>query len=167
MYPNEYSQKFHYYPFAIKLNRCVGSCNTIDDLSNKLCVLNKTEDLNLSVFNMTTGLNELKTLTKHISFECKCKFDGRKCNSDQWLNNDKCWCECEKRHVCKKDYGLNPAKCSCEYFANIMDDSAITCGETIESYSEETKTIPTKFNEKKATCKTQKFLYFTCIFNNY
>ena len=34
---------------------------------------------------MITGINELKTLTKHISCECKCKFDGRKCNSN------KCW----------------------------------------------------------------------------
>ena len=26
--PNEYSQKFHYYPLAVKLDRCVGSYNT-------------------------------------------------------------------------------------------------------------------------------------------
>ena len=38
---------------------------------------------------MITEINESKTLTKHISYECKCKF-GRKCNSDQWWNNDKC-----------------------------------------------------------------------------
>ena len=24
LHPNEYSREFHYYPFAIKLNRCVG-----------------------------------------------------------------------------------------------------------------------------------------------
>ena len=28
LHPNEYSQEFHYYPFAVKLDRCVGSCNT-------------------------------------------------------------------------------------------------------------------------------------------
>ena len=44
--------EFHYYPSAFKLDRFVGSSNTLNDLSNKLCVLNKTEDLNLSVFNM-------------------------------------------------------------------------------------------------------------------
>ena len=37
-----------------------------------------------------------------------------------------------------------------------MGDSAITCDEIIESY-DETKTIPTNFNEEKTTCKTQKF----------
>ena len=37
---------------------------------------------------MITGINEWKTLTKHISWECKCKFDGTKCNSNQnWDNN--------------------------------------------------------------------------------
>ena len=43
---------------------------------NKVCVPNKREDLNLTVFNMITGKNESKTLTKHISCKCKCKFDG-------------------------------------------------------------------------------------------
>ena len=38
-----------------------------------------------------------------------------------------------------------------------MDDSAIMCDEVTETYDEETKTIPTNFNEKKATCKTQNF----------
>ena len=38
---------------------------------------------------MITEINESKTLTKHTSFECKCRFDGRKCNSDQWRINDK------------------------------------------------------------------------------
>ena len=40
---------------------------------------------------MITGKNELKILTKDISCECKCKFGGEKCNSDQWWNNDKCF----------------------------------------------------------------------------
>ena len=39
---------------------------------------------------MTTGTNESKMLTKYISCECKCNYDGRKCNSDQKWDNDKC-----------------------------------------------------------------------------
>ena len=42
---------------------------------------------------------------KHVSCECKSKFDGSKCNSNQMWNNDKFWCECKnlKEHkVCKK-----------------------------------------------------------------
>ena len=55
LHPNEYSQQLHYYPFAVKLNRCVRNCDTLNDLSNKVCVPNKTEDLNPSVVNMITA----------------------------------------------------------------------------------------------------------------
>ena len=81
LHPNDHSQEFHYYPISVKLDRCVGNCNTVIDLSIKVCIPNKTEDLNLSFFNMITGINESKTLTKHISCEWKCKLDETKCNS--------------------------------------------------------------------------------------
>ena len=58
LHPNEYSLNFHYYQFAVKLDRCVGSSNTLNDLSNKVCVPNKTEDLKIHVFNMITEKNE-------------------------------------------------------------------------------------------------------------
>ena len=45
--PNEYTQGLHYYPFAVNLDRCVRSCNSLIGLSNKVYVRNKTEDLNL------------------------------------------------------------------------------------------------------------------------
>ena len=135
-HPNEYSQEFNYHPFAVKLDRCVGSCNTLNDLSNKVCVPDKTGDFNLSVFNMITGIKESKTLTKQISCKCKCKFNERKYNSDQWWNNNKCRCECNKCRVCEKDYIWNLYTCSCEngkYLESIMDDSANRCDEIIES----------------------------------
>ena len=91
-------------------------------------------------------------LTKHISCECKCTFDGRKYNSYQWWNNDKCRCECKRRHICGKDYVWNRATCNCEngkYLAGIMDASAITCNGITESFDE-----ITNFNGKKPTCKT-------------
>ena len=42
----------------------------------KICVPNKTKDVNVKVFNMITNKREAKTLRKHISCDCKCK-----CNS--------------------------------------------------------------------------------------
>ena len=72
----------------VNLDRYVGSCNTLNDLSNKVYVPNKTEDLNLSMLNMITGRNEPKTFPKPILWKCKCKFDGRNCNSNQKWNND-------------------------------------------------------------------------------
>ena len=106
---------------------------------------------------MITGINESKTLTKHISCECKYKFDGRKCNSDQWWNNDKCRCGCKKRNVCEKDYVWNPATCNCEngkYLASFMYNPTIICDEVIDADAEaksngEAKSYnETNFNEK-------------------
>ena len=73
LHPNEYSQEFNYYPFVVQLDKCVRSCNTLNDLYNKVCVPNKTEDSNVHVFNMIIGKNESKILTKDISCEYKCK----------------------------------------------------------------------------------------------
>ena len=97
---------------------------------------------------MITKINEERTLTKHISCGCECKFDGTKCNSSQKWSNDKC--------RCKKQYLWNPATCSCKngkYLANIMDDSVITCDKNKEPYDEETKTVPAGLNEKKYLVK--------------
>ena len=79
---------------------------------------------------MITGINELKRLTKFILWECNCRFDEIKCNSDQWWNSNKCWCECKKVYVCEKDYIWNSSTCNCEngsYLVSVMDDLAITC----------------------------------------
>ena len=115
---------------------------------------------------MVIRIKESRTLTKYASCESKCKFDGRKWNFYQKRNNDKCWCECIKHHICKKYYIWNPATWTCKdvkYLASIINDSLVTCVEIIE----ETKAVPTNFNEKKITCKTQNvhillaFLSFT------
>ena len=44
--PNKFSQRLHYYTFAINVDRFVKSCNTFYDLSNGVCIQDKTEDLN-------------------------------------------------------------------------------------------------------------------------
>ena len=51
--------------------------------------------------------SEPKFLTKERSCECKCRFDRKKCNSDQWWNNDKCLSKCKKCiHVKKIIFGI-------------------------------------------------------------
>ena len=41
-------------------------------------------------FNIIAAKNESEILAKHISCKCESKFDGRKCNSNQMWNNNKC-----------------------------------------------------------------------------
>ena len=42
----------------VNLDRYAGILNTLDDLSSRAFVPNKTEDLNLHVLNMITKINE-------------------------------------------------------------------------------------------------------------
>ena len=104
-------------------------------------------------------INESKTIAKHTSCECKRKFDGIKCNSNQKWNNNKCRRECKnprKHHVYEKDYIWNPRTCTCEngkFLEIIIGDLVFTCDEILEM----TKTIPTNFDENEITCNTEKF----------
>ena len=66
-----------YYLFMISLDKCSGSCNVI--------LSKKAKDINVEAFHMITNKNEAKTMTKHISWDCKCKFTSTTCNSNQKL----------------------------------------------------------------------------------
>ena len=59
--PNE----LYYYPFITSLDSYDGSCNAVEDPSDIICVPNKI-DVNLKVFSRIKGINESKTLIKHI-----------------------------------------------------------------------------------------------------
>ena len=41
---DEYNQGLRQYSFTINLDRCNGSCNTLDSPSSRICAPNKTED---------------------------------------------------------------------------------------------------------------------------
>ena len=120
-----------YYPFMISLDKCSGSCNV---LSPKKCVPKETKDINVKVFNMITNKNEAKEMTKHISCDCKCKFNSTPCNLNQKWNNRTCQCECKNYRKCKKNCSWNPSTCIYEndkYSKIIIDDSKIVCDEII------------------------------------
>ena len=103
--------KLYYYPFIIGLDRCDECCNTVKDSFRRICVPTVIADINLKVFNVIRGINKLKILWKHISFECRCKW-----NSKQKGNNDKYQCECKKRiSVWEEDYAWNPSTSAWEY----------------------------------------------------
>ena len=41
-----------FYPFSIKVNKCSGSCNKINDLYAKLCVTDVVKNIDVKVFNL-------------------------------------------------------------------------------------------------------------------
>ena len=52
------NQGQRYHPFAVNLHRCMGSCNTLNDLSNAVWFSYKRDDLELIVFDIIRGINE-------------------------------------------------------------------------------------------------------------
>ena len=57
-----------FYPFSIKINKCSGNCNNINNLYAKICVPGVIKDLNVKVFNLMSLTNE----TRHIKWHETC-----------------------------------------------------------------------------------------------
>ena len=87
--------EFNYFPSMISLEKSNESCNAVGDKSTKVYVASETKDTNIKEFNMITRINEAKTFTKHISCDCKCKFNNTTCNWSQKRNNNKYQCDCK------------------------------------------------------------------------
>ena len=47
-----------FYPFSVKINRCSGNCNSINDPYAKICVPDVVKNLNVKVFNLMSRSNE-------------------------------------------------------------------------------------------------------------
>ena len=45
---------------SIKVNKCSGSCNNINDLYAKLCFLNVAKNINVKVFNLMSFSNQTR-----------------------------------------------------------------------------------------------------------
>ena len=51
-----------FYPFSIKINKCSGNCNDINDPYARICIPDVIKSLSIRVFNLMTRTNE----TRHI-----------------------------------------------------------------------------------------------------
>ena len=107
-----------FYPYSIKVNRCSGTCNTINDPFAKLCVPDITKNINVKVFNLMARINETRQIVWHETCKCICRLTSAICNSKQIWNKYKCRCERKEdltnKLVCYKEYIWNPSTFSCE-----------------------------------------------------
>ena len=85
----------------VSLDRCNGKSNTFYYLSSRICVLNKTDDVNLNVFSMITRINESKTLKPVYDKKClktKIKSYEGKINTnfhDDGISKESSHCICQ------------------------------------------------------------------------
>ena len=51
-----------FYPFSVKINRCSGNCNNINDPYARICVPDTVKHLNVKVFNLMSRTNETRSV---------------------------------------------------------------------------------------------------------
>ena len=104
-----------FYPYNVLVNKCSGSCDTINNPMAKLCVPNIIKEINMKVYNFLMSLNETRNVLWHESCKCVCKLNSSVCNSKQIWNSDTCRCDCNKDFAdiinCTKGYMWNPSTC--------------------------------------------------------
>ena len=73
-------------PFSVKINRCSGSCNSINDPYARICVPDAVKNLNVKVFNLMSLTNETRSIKWHETCKCICRLDKIICNNKQRWN---------------------------------------------------------------------------------
>ena len=77
-----------FYPFSVKINKCSGNSNTINDPYAKICVPDVIKNLNLKVFNLLTRINETRSIKWHESCKWIRRLDKIICNDGIKINVD-------------------------------------------------------------------------------
>ena len=106
-----------FYPYSIKINKCKGSSNAINDPYAKICVPGNIKNTNVKAFDLMSRTNETRHITWHKTCKCKFRLDASICNNKQRWNDDKCRCEFKElidKGMCDKGFIWNPSNCGCE-----------------------------------------------------
>ena len=108
-----------FYPYNVLVNKCSGSCDTLNNPMVKMCVPNTIKRINMKVYNFLIRLNATRNVLWHESCKCICRLNSSVCNSKQIWNKDTCRCDCNEDFVgimtCRKGYMWNPSTCECQY----------------------------------------------------
>ena len=107
-----------FYPFSIKVNKCSGSCNNINNPYAKLYIPDIIKNMNVRVFNLMSRINETRYIVWHETCKCICRLSASVCNNSHRWSEDKCRCECKEvcdKGICDKGFIWNPSNCECEF----------------------------------------------------
>ena len=107
-----------FYSYNVLVNKCSGSCNTLDNPMAKLCVPGIVKRVNMQFYNLLMRSNETRNVLWHESCKCVYKLNSSTCNNKQIWNDDTCRCDCHEDFAgiisCAKGYTLNPSTCECQ-----------------------------------------------------
>ena len=71
-----------FYIFSIKVNKCNGSCNIINDPYAKLCVSDVVKNINVKQFNLMSWKNQTKQIKWHERGKGECKLNSNVCKNN-------------------------------------------------------------------------------------
>ena len=91
-----------FYPFSVKVNKCNGSCNNINDPYATLCVPDIVKNIKCQSVQFDVWSNQKRHIEQHETCKCKHRLDSSVCNNKQRWNEDKCRCECREQLIDKK-----------------------------------------------------------------
>ena len=107
-----------FYPYYVLVNKCSGSCDTLDDPMAKMCVPFIIKRINMKVYNFLMRLSETRNVLWHESCKCVCRLNSSARSSKQIWNSDTCSCDCNEDFAgimtCNKGYMWNPSTWTCE-----------------------------------------------------
>ena len=107
-----------FYSYNVLVNKCSGSCNTLDNPMAKLCFPNIVKRINMKVYNFLMMLNETRNVLWHASCKFVCKLNSSICNNKQIWNGDTCRCDCNEGFAgiisYDKGYTWNPSTFECQ-----------------------------------------------------
>ena len=99
------------FPYKIKVDQCVGSCNDKDNPYFKVCLPDSIKNISVKSFDLLSKKNVFKNISFHKNCKCGCLLDEKVCNNLQIWNKDKCRRECLKIKKCKIGYSWNVNNC--------------------------------------------------------
>ena len=72
-----------FYSFSIKISKCSGNCNNINNPYAKICNPHVIKNINVEVFNLMSRANETRFIEWHEKCKCKWRLDAIVCNNKQ------------------------------------------------------------------------------------
>ena len=88
------------FPYKIRVDRCIGSCNDEDNPFLKFCLPDSIKNISIKSFDLLSNKNVLKNISFHQSCKCGSLLYEKVCKNLQKWNKDKCKCECLKIKYC-------------------------------------------------------------------
>ena len=104
------------FPYKITVDRCIGSCNDVNNPYSRVCVPDTIKNISVKLFDLISQQNDLREVSFHESCKCECLLNVTVCNDKQKWDENNCKFKCLKQENC--DVGSSWNFSSYEYEAS-------------------------------------------------